>query len=75
MARDDAADRDRPGASARVAMSQRQEVDCVSGTCAGYGSPRVYVNCQVEKNFDTLTNFPKVPDLFTVRRKVFVRVQ
>ena len=50
-------------------------VDCVSGTCAGYGAPRVYVSCDVQKSFNVLTNFPKVPDLFTVRRKVYVRVQ
>ncbi len=50
-------------------------VDCVTGTCTGYGAPRVYVSCQVEKNFNVLTNFPKIPDMFTVRRKVFMRVQ
>ena len=50
-------------------------VDCTTGTCIGYGAPRAYVSCKVEKQFDALTNLPKLPDLFTVRREVLVRVQ
>jgi hypothetical protein len=63
-------------ATQRVCMCPNgNQVDCVDGTCPSYGAPRVYVSCRVEKQFDALTNLPKLPDLFTVRREVFVRVQ
>ena len=77
MARDDAADVGTVTVtSARVCKCPNgTEVDCVTGTCTGYGAPRVYVKCLVEKNFDVLTNLPKVPDMFTVRRQVYMRVQ
>lgn len=50
-------------------------VDCFTGTCAGYGSPRLYVRCRVEKEFRAAAPIPGVPSLFTVRREVFMRVQ
>ena len=50
-------------------------VDCITGTCTGYGAPRVYVRCQVSRSFDTMINLPGVPDLFTIRRQVWMRVQ
>jgi len=50
-------------------------VDCINGTCAGYGAPRVYVRCQVQRTFNTLVNLPGLPDLFPVRRDVYMRVQ
>jgi hypothetical protein len=51
-------------------------VDCLTGTCGGgYGAPRVYVRCRVARTFNTLVNLPGVPDLFAVRRDVYVRVQ
>lgn len=50
-------------------------VDCVTGTCTGYGAPRVYVRCQVSRTFDTMINLRGVPDLFTIRRQVWMRVQ
>lgn len=77
MARDDAADVGTVTVtSTRVCKCPNGTVvDCVAGTCTGYGAPRVYVSCDVQKNFNVLTNFPKVPDLFAVRRKVFMRVQ
>jgi Flp pilus assembly protein TadG len=60
----------------RVCMCPNgNKVDCVTGSCTGYGAPRAYVSCLVEKQFNALTNLPKLPDLFTVRREVFVRVQ
>jgi hypothetical protein len=51
------------------------KVDCEDGSCPSYGAPRVYVSCLVQKQFDSLTNLPKLPDLFAVQRAVFVRVQ
>ena len=50
-------------------------VNCVTGNCTGYGAPRVYARCNVERTFNTLVNLPDIPDLFTVRRRVFMRVQ
>ncbi len=50
-------------------------VDCVSGTCSGYGAPQVYVRCDVSRAFDTMVNLSKVPDLFTIRRRVWMRIQ
>ncbi len=50
------------------------KVDCLLGTC-GSDAPRVYVSCRVEKSFDTLVNWPAIPELFVVRREAFMRVQ
>lgn len=50
-------------------------VSCTTGTCPGYGAPRVYARCQVQKTFNTLVNWPGAPDLFSVRRDVYMRVQ
>ena len=50
-------------------------VCCTTGTCPSYGPPKVYVRCQVQRTFNTLVNLIGVPDLFPVRRDVFIRVQ
>lgn len=51
------------------------QVNCITGTCSGYGAPRVYVTCEVQKGFSLLAKIPGVPDMFTVKRKAFMRVQ
>ena len=77
LARNDAADIGTVTvSSARVCRCpDGASVRCVSGTCRGYGSPRVYVRCDVSRIFDTMINLSKVPDLFTIRRQVWMRVQ
>jgi hypothetical protein len=51
-------------------------VNCLTGSCSGgYGAPKVYVRCRVQRTFNTLVNLPGVPDLFPVRRDVYMRVQ
>ena len=76
-ARDDAKDVGTVSASASRFCScpGGAVVNCITGTCAGYGAPRVYVRCQVQKTFNTLVNLPRIPDLFAVRRDVYMRVQ
>jgi len=77
MARDDAADVGTVTVTpTRVCKCPNgAEVNCVTGACTGYGAPRVYVSCQVQKSFNGLTRFPGMPNGFMVRRKVFMRVQ
>ncbi len=50
-------------------------VDCLTGSCGTYGAPRVYVRCQVEKNFATTAPIPGVPSRFTIRREAYMRLQ
>lgn len=50
-------------------------VDCVTGTCAGYGAPRVYVDVQATENYQTIVNWPNVPNVVTAGRKAYMRVQ
>ena len=50
-------------------------VDCVTGTCAGYGPPRVYARCLVEKQFRLIAPIPEIPNPVTVRKRVVMRVQ
>ena len=40
------------------------EVDCVTGTCAGYGAPRVYVRTQAQQTFSPIFNWPGIPGAF-----------
>ena len=51
------------------------EVDCLSGTCPGYGLPRLYVSTQARQTFDLILPWPGVPDNFGINRNVWLRVQ
>ena len=50
-------------------------VDCLTGTCTGYGLPRLYVSTQAQQTFDLILPWPGVPDNFGINRKVWIRVQ
>jgi Flp pilus assembly protein TadG len=56
-----------PGSSANV--------NCITGTCAGYGAPRVYVAVQVRETFNPIVRYPGVPGNFTVGRTAYMRAQ
>jgi Flp pilus assembly protein TadG len=49
-------------------------VDCVTGGCAGYGAPRVYVRCRVRQTFPLLVPYPGMPRP-TVGRVAVMRAQ
>ena len=49
--------------------------DCITGTCAGYGQPRIFVRTVVQQTFDTYLPWPGVPDDALVRRETVMRVQ
>jgi Flp pilus assembly protein TadG len=50
-------------------------VNCISGTCTGYGSPRVYVKVQVTETFNPIVRYPGVPKNFTIGRTAYMRAQ
>lgn len=51
------------------------KVDCVTGTCAAYGPPRVYVSTRTRESFKPLVNYPGIPSAVTVGRTAYMRVQ
>lgn len=51
------------------------KVDCVTGTCAGYGPPRVYVSTQTKEAFKPLVGYTGIPNPVTVGRTAYMRVQ
>jgi hypothetical protein len=48
---------------------------CVTGTCPGYGQPRIFVRTVVQQSFDTYLPWPGVPDNVPVVRETIMRVQ
>src|SRR5262249_7065619 len=51
------------------------KVDCVTGSCPGYGKPRVYVSVQTAESFSPFMKYPSVPNPVQVGRKAYMRVQ
>ena len=51
------------------------KVDCITGSCATYGAPRVYVTTHAEKTFTPLLPFPGVPRSVKAGRTAYFRVQ
>ena len=51
------------------------EVDCIEGTCAEYGKPRVYSKTTVEYTFEALLPWPGIPNPVVVTREHYQRVQ
>ena len=51
------------------------KVDCVTGTCAGYGPPRVYVSTKTKESFTPLVGWTGIPNPVTAGRTAYVRVQ
>ena len=51
------------------------EVDCIEGTCPGYGSPRVYSKATVTSEYEAILAWPGIPNPVTVSRTTLVRVQ
>ena len=37
------------------------KVDCITGTCGGYGPPRVYAQTQVQNSFNTIVQYAGIP--------------
>jgi Flp pilus assembly protein TadG len=50
-------------------------VNCISGTCAGYGAPRVYVVVTTSASIATLIDYPGLPRSIPVSRTASLRVQ
>ena len=50
-------------------------VSCTTGSCAGYGDPRVYVRVRSRQNFRTLASYPLIPGSFGVGQMTFRRVK
>lgn len=46
-----------------------------SATCAGYGSPRIYIRSKATKSFDTLGKYPGVPNQVGIGVSTWLRVQ
>ena len=55
--------------------SDSAAVDCIVGTCAGYGQPRVYVRTRVRQAFRTLGPWPGVPDPVDINQLSYFRAQ
>lgn len=55
--------------------SDSAAVDCIVGTCAGYGQPRVYVRTRVRQDFRTLGPWPGVPDPVDINQLAYFRAQ
>ena len=49
--------------------------DCITGTCPGYGQPRIFVRTVVQQTFDTYLPWPGIPDDVPVSREPIIRVQ
>ena len=50
-------------------------VDCITGTCGTYGSPRVYAKTKVEQTFRLFIPWPGVPDPVHISAATLTRVQ
>ena len=50
-------------------------VDCITGTCGTYGSPRVYARTEVEQTFRLFIPWPGVPDPVHISAATLTRVQ
>ena len=50
-------------------------VDCIEGTCADYGKPRVYSKTIVSYTYDAVLPWPGIPDPVVVTRQTLIRVQ
>lgn len=46
-----------------------------SGTCTGYGTPRVFARTQVNQTFGPVAPIPGIPNNVDVNRMVYMRVQ
>ena len=79
IAADDAADLENVSASASLYCdcpdAAGAQVDCITATCTGYGSPRVYSRTRVQQTFEVLVPWPLIPDTVVVTRDAYVRVQ
>lgn len=88
IARQSAKDIDKPGRLTVVAdrfcdcpanpasgPTDPNAVSCISGSCPGYGPPRVYVRTEVTNRFDAAAPFPGIPSDVNVRRFTYIRVQ
>ena len=79
----DAAKQDAKDLPAVTAMGSRYcdcpgggKVDCITGACAGYGPPRVYVSTEARQTFKTAAPYPAVvPSNLLLKRTAFMRVQ
>ena len=50
-------------------------VDCLSGTCNGYGLPRAYVRVRLQKNFTPIAPVPGIPAQVPIDLQSYMRVQ
>lgn len=50
-------------------------VDCIVGTCPGYGPPRVYVRTRVQQQFSTFGRYPGIPQPLNLGPWAYRRVQ
>jgi Flp pilus assembly protein TadG len=51
------------------------QVDCLVGSCPGYGAPRVYVKTQTSESFRPMVRCPGIPNPVKVGRTAYLRVQ
>ena len=77
VATDDAADLEDVSASPSIYCDcpDGTEVDCITGVCTDYGSPRVYSKTRVQQTFETLAPWPLIPSSVVVTRDAYIRVQ
>ena len=79
MATDDATNLENVSATASLFCdcpdAPGTQVDCITGTCSDYGSPRVYSQTRVQQTFEVLFPWPLIPDTVVVTRDTYVRVQ
>lgn len=50
-------------------------VSCTTGTCSGYGPPRVYVRTRMFHNFNSAAPYPGVTDGVKINKSCYMRVQ
>ena len=51
------------------------EVDCLTGSCGGYGLPRLYSRTLVQQSFELMIPWPGIPNPVVIGKETFVRVQ
>jgi Flp pilus assembly protein TadG len=64
---------DCPAAPAR-SPTDPNAVSCAS-TCAGYGTPRLYVRTRASQSFAGVAPIPGIPESVAINRMVYMRVQ
>jgi len=50
-------------------------VNCVTGNCASYGVPRVYIAVTATRNVTTIFNYPGLPASIPISRTATLRLQ